>query len=333
MLLLGITGMLFAIGGGEKDNTLIIYSNSVSDGRGEWLKEQAAKEGFSFEYVDAGGGEVLNRLVAEKNNPIADIVFGTPQYETLKDEDLLIQYTPSWASEIPAGFNDPEGYYHAIILQALVMVYDSSRWTAETAPQDWLDLWKNPEFHEKYETQTSLGGGTTRNIVASILMRYRDPNGELGISDEGWKEIESFFEYGRPVEPGVDLFSAIADGKVEFGQMWSSGVKAREDQYGFKAGIVNPEIGVPYVVEHVAIINGTDKLDEAKRFADWFGSAEVQAAWAAEFNSIPANSGATYVLSEYNQWIVDNLQPQDLDGAFFAENIDAWCEKIELEYF
>lgn len=332
LLVCCITGMLFAAGGGEKDNTLIIYSNSVSDGRGEWLKAEAAKEGFSIEYLDAGGGEVLNRLIAEKSNSIADVVFGTPQYETLKEEGLLAKYTPVWAAEIPTGFNDPEGYYHAIISQALVMVYDSSRWTAETAPQDWLDLWQNSEFHGKYITQTSLGGGTVRNIIASILMRYTDTNGELGISDEGWNEIEAFFEYGVPAEAGIDLFSTIADGRAEFGQMWSSGIKAREEQYGFKAGIVDPEIGVPFVLEHVAIIEGTEKLDEAKRFVDWFGSAKVQEAWAIEFGSIPAHPGATSALSAENKWIVDNLKPQIIDAAFFAANIDAWCEKIELEY-
>lgn len=49
--------------------TLNIYSNSVSDGRGDWLVERAAQDGFSIQYLDAGAGDVRNRLIAEKNSP------------------------------------------------------------------------------------------------------------------------------------------------------------------------------------------------------------------------------------------------------------------------
>src|SRR5690554_4859679 len=36
---------------------LIIYTNSGSDGRGDWLKERAEQDGFKIEYVEAGAGE------------------------------------------------------------------------------------------------------------------------------------------------------------------------------------------------------------------------------------------------------------------------------------
>ena len=43
----------------EKDKSLVVYSNSVSDGRGDWLKEKAAEAGFDIEIVEAGGGEII----------------------------------------------------------------------------------------------------------------------------------------------------------------------------------------------------------------------------------------------------------------------------------
>ena len=49
--------------------TLTIYSNSVSDGRGDWLAERAAQDGFKIQYVDAGAAEVQNRLIAEASSP------------------------------------------------------------------------------------------------------------------------------------------------------------------------------------------------------------------------------------------------------------------------
>ena len=44
----------------------IVYTNSGSDGRGDWLKERAAQDGFSIEYVQLGAGDLANRLVAER---------------------------------------------------------------------------------------------------------------------------------------------------------------------------------------------------------------------------------------------------------------------------
>lgn len=121
--------------------TLNIYSNSVSDGRGDWLVERAAQDGFSIQYLDAGAGDVRNRLIAEKNSPIADAVFGLDSinWQMLKNEDVLEAYVPAWADEISEGLNDPDGYYHAIVKQAIIMVYDSNQLSADEAPTDWPD--------------------------------------------------------------------------------------------------------------------------------------------------------------------------------------------------
>ncbi len=315
--------------------SLTVYSNSVSDGRGDWLVERAAQDGFTLQYLDAGAAEVQSRLIAEKNAPIADVVFGLNSiiWESLKAEDILIPYTPAWADEVSAGLNDPDGYYHAIVKQAILLVYDTNQLSAEEAPTDWLDLWQNEAFQGKYEYASALTGGTTRNVIAGILVRYADPNGDLGISDEGWEAIAQYYEYGVPDESGVDLYASIADtaDPVLCGQMWSSGIEARDEQYGTVTGYVVPEVGVPYAVEGVAIVNGTKNEEEVKRFIDWFGSAQIQGEWAQEFSTLPANEGAVDKANDFNK-VIAELPAQDIDWALVAENIDAWCEKIELTY-
>lgn len=315
--------------------TLNIYSNSVSDGRGDWLVERAAQDGFSIQYLDAGAGDVRNRLIAEKNSPIADAVFGLDSinWQMLKNEDVLEAYVPAWADEVSEGLNDPDGYYHAIVKQAIIMVYDSNQLSADEAPTDWPDLWQNEAFHGRYEVSSDLGGGTPRNVLTGILIRYADPNGDLGISDEGWAEIEKYYQNGVPAESGVDLYAKISDtsNPVVIGQMWSSGVAARDEQYGTSSAYVVPEVGVPYIVEGVAMVKGTKNADEVKRFIDWFGSAQIQGEWAQQFSTLPANENAVPMANEFNQEIA-KLPAQDIDWALVAENIDAWVEKVTLNY-
>lgn len=314
---------------------LTIYSNSVADGRGEWLVKQAAQAGFNVQYVSGGGGEIQDRLIAEQNSPIADVTFGLNAFifETLIAEDILIPYTPVWADEVMDGLNHPEGYFHAIVQQAILLAYDKNQVDSADAPTDWLDLWQDEAFHGAYEFQTSLGGGTTRMVLSGILYRFRDEDGELGISPEGWEAIAAYYQYGVRSEEEVDLYAQIAnpDSPVLFGQIWSGGMVAREEEHGVNTGFPVPSVGVPFAVEGVAIVNGTNHLEEAQRFVDWFGSAKTQGAMAEAFSLLPANELALDSANDFNRAIAE-LPLQEIDWYFVASNIDAWMERIELQY-
>ena len=78
----------------DRSETLVIYSNSVSDGRGEWLTQKAKKEGFNIEMVEVGGAELADRVIAEKNNGVADMIFGIGAIDSnkIRDEGLLLKF-------------------------------------------------------------------------------------------------------------------------------------------------------------------------------------------------------------------------------------------------
>ncbi|MDQ0414044.1 extracellular solute-binding protein [Mesobacillus stamsii] len=316
-----------------KNEKLIVYTNANSDGRGEWLIEKAKSAGFEIELVGAGGADLANRLIAEKNNPIADVVYGLNNmlYENLKTEKVLTKYDPKWALEVEPGLNDPEGYYHGLVKQAILLGYNPNTFTAETAPKDWTELYKNPAFKGKYEAPTMLGQITPQLVVAGILTRYEDPKGELGISKEGWNDVKLLFDNGVGAVEGEDFYANLASGKTPLGAVVSGTLSKKEEQYKVKAGIVSPQIGVPMIVEHVAIINGTKKKETAERFVEWMGAAEVQGEFAAKFNSMPANTKAAENANDSVKELYSNLKAQPMDWEFIAKNIGKWVEKIELQ--
>lgn len=315
---------------------LTIYTNSGSSGRADWLTERAAQDGFKLAILEEGAGAVQQRIIGEAANPICDVVFGLNAiiWNDLISRNLLVPYAaPSWADEVSAGLNDPNGYYYAIVKQAILLAYDANQVAEADAPKDWLDLWNDEKFYGKYETQIKLTGGTTRNVIAGILCRYLDPNGELGVSDEGWKQMELYYEHGTLAESGVDLYAQMINNNspVLMGQMWSSGVTQYDATYGVKSGVAIPEVGVPYAVEGVGIVNGTKNMEEALRFIEWFGSAQIQGEWAEKFGTMPANEVAAAKADPVQQQLCA-IPAQDIDWAVVAANIDAWCEKIMLEY-
>lgn len=321
---------------GGSGGTLIVYTNSNADGRAEWLTAQAADAGFTIQIVGQGGGDTTNKIIAEKNNPVADVVFGLNHmyFSQLIAEDTIEAYTPAWSEEVDPALADQsgDGMYWPIVQQGIVLAYNADVYSTDEAPQDWMDLWNEGRFNGRYETVTGLGGATTQLIFAGILSRYQDPAGDLGVSDEGWAQIEGYFDSGSPAVPETDLYARMASGEVDMGQMFTSGIPSREEEYGVTTGVMAPEVGIPFAVEQVAVVTGTDKTDLAHEFIDWFGGAETQAAWSAEFDSMPVNEGA---IAEADPAIVEfheNLVQQDIDWAFVQENMGGWIEKAELEY-
>ncbi len=313
---------------------LVIYTNSGGGGRKEWLTDAAAQNGFTITVVDLGGGDIKNRLIAEKNNAVADVAFGMSmmEFEDFKAQDMLVQYVPSWAGEVDDAMKDSDGYYHGVVKQAIIAIYNSDLYTAETAPKDWPDMWQNQDYHGKYNI-FGLGGGTSRTILAGIATRYLDPTGELGVSDEGWEAIKQFYQNGYICGESEDFFQNLVDQKVPISMIWGSGVVQYQNDYNLKLGVMTPDIGVPFLVEQVAIINGSKHIETAKAFVDWFGSSEVQSAWAQEFGSSPANKVAMESATDDAKYLDSILtKAQKVDWSVVRQYIEQWVEKIELEF-
>jgi len=315
--------------------TIVLYSNAISDGRGEWIQERALEElGIDVQLVSYGGVGIVNRLVAERYNPMADVVFGlNPMlWVDMEVNDLLVPYVPAWAAEVPADLNHSDGLFHAVILIANLLTYDLSQVSPEEAPTDWPDLWQDERWHGHFGYAQALTGSTTQMILAGILSRYLDPNGHLGVSPEGWAHIEGKYRYGFNLS-GQDLFAEMInpDNNVSMGQMWSHGIPFREQQFGVDAGFVVPEIGVPFSIEGVALINGANNPEAAKRFIDWFGTAETMHAFSYQFEFMPAHPGALEGLRGIAVE-ASTIPHQDIDWPTVASHIGEWLEEIYLFY-
>lgn len=318
-----------ASGEADKSQRLVIYTNSGSNGRDAWLKEQASEAGYNIEVVQIQGGDLANRIISEKNNPQADMVFGlnAMEYEKLKAEEVLDQWEPEWKADVDMSLGDQDGYYYPIVIQPLVNIMNAD---IQNPPTDVLDLLSD-EWNGKY-TILNFGGGTGKTMLASLLVRFADETGEYGISDEGWETAKRWIQNGHMEQDGEDYVGNVISGEVPVCEMWGSGVLQNQMERDYKFQILVPEVGVPYVTEQVAMISGSDQRELAVDFANWFGSSEVQAAWMEEFGTIPCQQDALEGASEDVKEFVDLVHAQDMDWGFIAENIDQWVEKCELEF-
>lgn len=307
---------------------VVVYSNTDQDGADGMVA--AGKEiGIDVTVVMlSGGGEVIDRLIAEKNAPSADVVYGVNHigFARLKAQDLLTPFTPDWAADVADGLKDPDGYYYGVGMSAILLAYNPE--VAKPAPTDWPDLWTKSEFKGKYFVDPKTTGGTTQLVLSGILSRYRDDAGELGISAEGWQAVTEYYKNAYIKQEGDDFFALLAEGKVVAGQNYSLGVIKAQGTYEKEFAWAKPDVGVPFAVEMVGIVNGCKNPDAAQEFLNYYGSKDVMLKVS---KSVPTIKEARGNIPAELTELIDSVKVQEIDYDFVAKNLDKWLEKIELE--
>ena len=304
----------FASAEDYSDVTIRIYSNSNSAERAAWLQDAAKKAGFSISMDDNAviSGDVA-AIQAANEKKDGDILFGLNDlrwsqlvngtYENLK----VMDWTPSWANEV--GEYKFDGKAYGLVIQNILMLYrtdDLGTKGAELKFEHWADI---VNCGYTWYRQGKVGGTTNGNINNSMLYPFTDPTSPAGgISIEGWKTLWAYCQGG--VFTGDSYgFDPLNRGDVQVSTFYSSSLYGKVDAAATASdnpliGALEPENwalvdiadGTYYIAEYIGILDRADRTEHeteaVKAFAEWFGSAEVQAAWADEFDSYPCNAGA-----------------------------------------
>ncbi|WP_046118783.1 extracellular solute-binding protein [Sinorhizobium sp. BJ1] len=309
-------------------DALTIYSPQGGE-RGQWIAEQAKAAGHDIKLLNAGGGELYDRLIAEENNPQADVVLGMvdTSMALLKKEGLFQPYSPSWAKSLPAQYKDAEGMVHKFWQTPIVLAYYPDRLPEGEAPKSWLDLTKD-DYAGKYVIGPTAAQ-TTRMYLAGILVRFLNANGE--VSNDGWDFLSRFYAQGVIANDADSQLEAFKASRASIDLNWLGGAFERATDLGATVQVIDTDGGTPVISEGVGIMAGTDQLDNAKAFVEWWGSAEVMAAYAARFGQVPVLPEALAKSPPAVQENARLVKAQPIDWDAVAPKLDGWLQKIELE--
>ena len=307
----------------EKDYsgyTIRIYSNSNSAERAQWLVQAANEAGFTVSIDDGSviSGDVA-ALAAANENKDGDILFGLNEtrwsqvidgeYENLS----VIDWKPSWEFDI-GRYTYPNKAYGLVIQNVLLLYRTDELGTngEELHFEHWADVvdcgytWYRPN---------KVGGTTNSNINAAILYAFIDPSSPAGgITVDGWKTLWRYCAEGRSGKDEYQYgFLPLNKGDVQVSAYYSSSLygqinMAAESSQNPLRGTLTPENwalvdikdGTYYIAEYIGILDKEGRsaweTEAVTAFAEWFGSAETQAAWGAEFDTYPCNSKAANIL-------------------------------------
>jgi iron(III) transport system substrate-binding protein len=227
---------------------------------------EAANPEIKINWVRDSTGVMTAKLLAEKNNPQADVVWGVAATSLLllKGEGMLEPYAPKGVEALDPRFVDSDSPPSWVGMDAYVAALCFNTVEAEklglSAPASWADLTK-PEYagHVVMPNPNSSGTGFL-DVSAWIQMM-----GE----EKAWEFMDALHQnIAAYTHSGSKPCKMAAAGETVIGVSFEfPGAKAIAD--GAPIEVIFPSEGSGWEAEATAIIAGTPNLEAAKALVDW----------------------------------------------------------------
>jgi iron(III) transport system substrate-binding protein len=221
---------------------------------------------IKINWVRDSTGTITAKLLAEKENPRADVVWGLAGTSLLKmkNEGMLQSYSPVQVEKLDEKFRDNSENPAWVGMDAWVAAICFNTVEAEKhnlpKPTSWKDLTK-PEYKGHVIMPNPNSSGTGFLDVSSWLQTFGE--------EEGWKFMDGLHQnISRYTHSGSKPCKLAASGETAIGISFAyRGAKLIKK--GAPLELVIPSEGIGWEIEATAILNTTKKMEAAKKLVDW----------------------------------------------------------------
>jgi putative spermidine/putrescine transport system substrate-binding protein len=136
------------------------------------LKAIKADLGYDIPFDNKNSGQALSQLIAEKQNPVADVVYyGVNFGMKAKAEGVIEPYRPAKSDEVPAGLKDADGLWTTIHSGTLGLFVNVEALGGKAVPACWKDLLK-PDYRGMvgYLDPSSAAVGYVGAVAVNIAL-------------------------------------------------------------------------------------------------------------------------------------------------------------------
>lgn len=246
---------------------LLVYTAIEAD------ELQMFKEAFEEDYPEVdiqwvrdSTGIMTSKLMAEKNNPRADIVWGlaATSLMLLESEGYFQPYAPKGVEQLKGSFVDNDEPPVWVGQRAWIASICFNTIEAENKglpkPSSWQDLTK-PVYQGHVVMPNPNSSGTGFLDVSSWLQIWGE--------EDGWAFMDALHKnIAWYTHSGSKPCRQAAAGEVPIGVSFAYR-GAQLKQKGAPIDIIAPDEGVGWDMESFAIVRNTDNLEAARKLADW----------------------------------------------------------------
>jgi len=281
---------------------------------------------ITINWVRDSTGVVTAKLLAEKNNPQADIVWGLAATSLLllKSEGMLEPYAPKGVENLDKKFVDKSSPPTWTGMDAWVAAICFN--TVEggklglTAPKTWKDLTK-AEYQGHVVMPNPSSSGTGFLDVSSWLQMFGEK--------DGWAYMDGLHaNIAAYTHSGSKPCKMAAAGEIPIGVSFAfRGAKSKAD--GAPIDIIVPEEGVGWDMEATAIVAGTDNLEDAKTLADWTITKKANEMYNTGY-AVVAYPGIAKPVEHFPTNLLEKMIDNDFE--FAANNRKAILDEWQKRY-
>ncbi|MBD8513989.1 putative 2-aminoethylphosphonate ABC transporter substrate-binding protein [Photobacterium sp. WH77] len=225
---------------------------------------EKANPDIKIKWVRDSTGIMTAKLLAEKGNPRADVVWGLAgsSMALLKEEGVLKPYQPKELSKIHSNLIDPQAnpawFGNDAFFNAVCFNEKVAEQLGLSKPATWDDLLK-PEYKGHIAMPNPASSGTGYMQVSAWLQTMGE--------QKGWDYMTSLDQnIAHYTHSGSKPCVQAGMGEVAIGiSMAIRGAKLKSQ--GAPIDIILPEGGVGWEAEAVGLVN--TQSDAAKRLVDW----------------------------------------------------------------
>lgn len=267
----------------------------------------ADNPGITIKWVRDSTGIVTAKLLAEKNNPQADVVWGLAATSLLllKTEGMLEAYAPKGVEKLDKKFVDNSNPPAWVGMDAWVASVCFNTVEAGKlglpAPKSWQDLTK-PVYKGHVIMPNPNSSGTGFLDVSSWLQMFGE--------DGGWEFMDGLHEnIAWYTHSGSKPCKQAAAGETPIGISFAfRGAKSKAQ--GAPLEIIIPSEGVGWDMEATAIVAGTSKLEAAKKLVDWTITEKANRLYNEGY-AVVAIPGIAKPVEHFPEGIVDAMWDND----------------------
>ena len=328
MRCLGISCLIITLLGCSSEDrlSLTVYSPHGKEMLRAFEQQyEASYPDIDVQWLDMGSQDAYDRIRTERDNPQADIWWGAPSttFANAEAEGLLEQFVPSWDGAVTPQFKSSMGYWYGTFITPEVIMYNTRVLKEEDVPKDWDEL-LDPKWKDKIIIRNPLASGTMRIIFSAIIQREMKKSGDVEAGFRWLRRLDANTKTYTADPTQLYLKIAREEGALTLWNLPDVVIQVQKNGYPF--GYVIPRGGTPLVTDCIAIVKGTKKLNEAKRFYEFVTSKESMIQQAKEFYRIPARNDIPS--SELPSWIATlKLVPMEIDWKSLASEEKNWMKQ------
>lgn len=281
---------------------------------------------ITINWVRDSTGIITAKLLAERDNPQADVVWGLAATSLLllKSEGMLEPYAPAGVEKLDPKFVDAGDVPSWVGMDAWVASVCYNTVEAEkaglTPPTSWKDL-TDAQYEGHLIMPNPNSSGTGFLDVSSWLQMF----GEEG----GWEYMDALHNnIARYTHSGSKPCKLAAAGEIPIGISFAfRGAKSKAA--GAPLEIIVPSEGVGWDMEATAIVAGTDDLEAAQKLVDFTVTREAMEMYNSGY-AVVAMPGVAKPVEHFPEGLLEAMIENDFE--FAANNRAAILKEWQSRY-